>query len=123
MNIPVRVLFVDDSESDTQLALRALLRGGFLTVHARVENAKELKYALLGETWDAVVADFKMPNFFSGMDALKILKATGLDIPFILLSGAVGEETAVEVMKSGASDYVMKRNLARLAPALKRQLD
>src|ERR1019366_7731893 len=73
------------------------------------------------ERWDAVISDFKMPGF-TGMDALNIFRSTGLDIPFILVSGAIGEEIAVEAMKAGASDYLMKANLARLAPALEREL-
>jgi diguanylate cyclase (GGDEF)-like protein/PAS domain S-box-containing protein len=86
-----------------------------------VQIAADLETALAGERWDAVISDYKMPGF-TGMDALRIFRSTGLDIPFILISGTIGEETAVEAMKAGASDYLMKTSLARLAPALEREL-
>ena len=121
MNKPVKVLIVEDSEDDAKLALRALRQGGFDPTHRRVQTAAELESALAGEAWDAVLSDFNMPGF-TGMDALRIFRSTGLDIPFILISGTIGEETAVNAMKAGASDYVMKKSLARLAPALEREL-
>ena len=121
MNKPVKVLIVEDSEDDAKLALRALRRGGFDPTYRRVQTAAELETALAQERWDAVISDFKMPGF-TGMDALRIFRSTGLDIPFILISGTIGEETAVDAMKAGASDYVMKKSLARLAPALEREL-
>jgi PAS domain S-box-containing protein len=121
MSKPVKILVVEDSESDTKMIVRALRRGGFDPAHKRVQDAAALEATLGQEHWDAVVSDLKMPGF-SGADALSILQSAGLDIPFILISGAVGEEVAVEAMKSGASDYVMKNNIARLAPALERQL-
>ena len=80
-----------------------------------------LKSALAGEQWDAVISDFRMPGF-TGMDALGILRSTGIDLPFIIVSGTIGEEIAVEAMKAGANDYVMKTSLARLAPSLDREL-
>jgi len=118
---PVKILVVDDSEDDAKLALRALRVGGFDPTSRRVQTAAELEAALAREPWDAVISDFKMPGF-TGMDALGIFRSTGLDIPFILISGTIGESTAVEAMKAGASDYLMKKNLARLAPALEREL-
>jgi len=121
MNKQVKVLIVEDSEDDAKLALRALRRSGFGPTYRRVQTAAELETALAEERWDAVISDFKMPGF-TGMDALRILRSTGLDIPFILISGTIGEETAVDAMKAGASDYVMKKSLARLAPALEREL-
>jgi len=121
VNKPVKVLIVEDSEDDAKLALRALRRGGFEPTHRRVQTAAELEIALAGERWDAVISDYKMPGF-TGMDALRIFRSSGLDIPFILISGTIGEETAVEAMKAGASDYLMKASLARLAPALEREL-
>ena len=121
MNKPVKVLLVEDSEDDAKLALRALRHGGFDPTHRRVQTAAELETALAQERWDAVISDFQMPGF-TGMDALRIFRSTGLDIPFILVSGTIGEETAVDAMKAGASDYVMKTSLARLAPALEREL-
>ncbi|MDP2239011.1 MAG: EAL domain-containing protein [Burkholderiales bacterium] len=121
MNKPVIVLIVEDSEDDAKLALRALRRGGFDPTYRRVQTAAELETALAQEHWDAVISDYKMPGF-TGIDALRIFRSTGLDIPFILVSGTIGEETAVDAMKAGASDYMMKKNLARLAPALEREL-
>src|SRR5450759_5367515 len=121
VNKPVKVLIIEDSEDDAKLALLALRRGGFDPTSRRVQTAAELETALAQERWDAVISDFKMPGF-TGMDALRIFRSTGLDIPFILISGTIGEETAVDAMKAGASDYVMKKSLARLAPALEREL-
>jgi diguanylate cyclase (GGDEF)-like protein/PAS domain S-box-containing protein len=121
VNKPVKVLMVEDSEDDATLALRALRHGGFNPTHRRVQTGTDLKAALAEERWDAVISDFQMPGF-SGMDALGIFRSTGLDIPFILVSGTIGEETAVNAMKGGASDYVMKNGLVRLAPALEREL-
>jgi len=121
VNKPVKVLIVEDSEDDAKLALLALRRGGFDPTSRRVQTAAELETALAQERWDAVISDFKMPGF-TGMDALRIFRSTGLDIPVILISGTIGEETAVDAMKAGASDYVMKKSLARLAPALEREL-
>ena len=121
MNKPVKILIVDDSEDDAKLVLLALRGGGFAPTYRRVQTAAELETALTQEGWDAVISDFNMPGF-TGMDALRIFRSTGLDSPFILISGAIGEETAVKAMKAGASDYVMKQSLALLAPALEREL-
>jgi diguanylate cyclase (GGDEF)-like protein/PAS domain S-box-containing protein len=121
VNKPVKVLIIEDSEDDAKLALRALRVGGFDPTYRRVQTAADLETALAQERWDAVISDFKMPGF-TGMDALRIFRFTGLDIPFILISGTIGEETAVDAMKAGASDYLMKKSLARLAPALEREL-
>jgi diguanylate cyclase (GGDEF)-like protein/PAS domain S-box-containing protein len=121
VNKPVKVLIVEDSEDDARLALWALRRGGFEPTYRRVQTAADMETALAEERWDAVMSDFMMPGF-TGLDALRIFRSTGLDIPFILVSGTIGEETAVDAMKAGASDYVMKKSLARLAPALEREL-
>ena len=121
MSKPVKILIVEDSEDDAKLALRALRRGGFDPTYRRVQTAVDLEAALAQERWDAVISDFNMPGF-TGMDALRIFRSTGLDIPFILISGTIGEATAVDAMKAGASDYIMKKSLARLAPALEREL-
>jgi diguanylate cyclase (GGDEF)-like protein/PAS domain S-box-containing protein len=118
---PLRVLLVEDSEDDAKLVLRALRRGGFDPTWCRVQTAAELETALARERWDAVISDFRMPGF-TGIDALRIFRSTGLDIPFILISGTMGESAAVNAMKAGASDYIMKESLARLAPALEREL-
>jgi PAS domain S-box-containing protein len=115
------LLFVEDCEDDVALILLALQNGGFDPTHKTVENAADLKAMLRLERWDAILSDYRMPSF-SGTDALRILRATGLDIPFILISGAIGEEAAVDAVKDGAGDYVMKTNLTRLCPALDRQI-
>ena len=118
---PIKILLVEDSEDDAKLTLRALRQGGVDAAHQRVDSAAAMQAALERETWDAVISDYSMPGF-TGLDALRIFNRAGLDIPFILVSGAVGEEIAVEAMRCGAGDYVMKRDLARLAPALAREL-
>jgi diguanylate cyclase (GGDEF)-like protein/PAS domain S-box-containing protein len=122
VNKSVNILIVDDSEDDAQLVLLALRGGGFVPTFRRVQTAAELESALTQEAWDAVISDFNIMRGFTGMDALRIFRATGLDSPFILISAAIGEETAVNAMKAGASDYVMKQSLALLAPALEREL-
>ncbi|SHM72073.1 response regulator [Rhizobacter sp. OV335] len=121
MSMPVNILVVEDSEDDARLVTRVLSRGGFVPTCRRVQSLAALQEAFEQEHWDAVLSDFRMPQF-SGIDALNAFRARDLDIPFIFVSGTIGEEIAVEAMKAGASDYVMKQNLARLAPVLKREL-
>jgi PAS domain S-box-containing protein len=121
MNKKIKVLVVEDSEDDTRLAMRMLQRGGFEPHYRRVQDVRSLSAALREQRWDAVLSDFRLPGF-NGVDALRIFRESGLDIPFIFVSGTIGEETAVEAMKAGASDYVMKQNLARLAPVMEREL-
>jgi diguanylate cyclase (GGDEF)-like protein/PAS domain S-box-containing protein len=118
---PVRVLVVEDSEDDAKAAVRLLQRGGFEVQFERVDTAYALEEALSRHSWDAVIADQRMPHF-TGLQALKIVRENGSDIPFILVSGTVGEEIAVDVMKAGANDFVLKRNLSRLAPVIEREL-
>jgi len=117
----VKILVVEDSEDDAKLAMRALRQGGFVPTFLRVENVEALRAALAREHWDAVLSDFRLPGF-SGVEALEVFRGSGLDIPFIFFSGTIGEETAVSAMKAGASDFVMKQNMARLAPVLDREL-
>jgi PAS domain S-box-containing protein len=117
----VRILVVEDSDDDAKLAMRILRKDGFQPTYRRVQDVQALKAAFDQERWDAVLSDFRLPGF-NGVEALEIFRATGLDIPFIFFSGTIGEETAVAAMKAGASDYVMKQDMARLAPALKREL-
>ena len=121
MRRAVKILVVEDSEDDAKLAMRALRQGGFVPTYLRVENAEALRAAFEREHWDAVLSDFRLPGF-NGVEALEVFRDTGLDIPFIFFSGTIGEETAVAAMKAGASDYVMKQNMARLAPVLEREL-
>ncbi|HUG22505.1 hybrid sensor histidine kinase/response regulator [Piscinibacter sp.] len=117
----VRVLVVEDSEDDAKLVVRTLQRGGFAPTYRRVQDIESLRRAFREERWDAVLSDFRMPSF-TGVEALAVFRSFGLDIPFIFVSGTIGEEVAVEAMKAGASDYVMKQNLARLAPVMEREL-
>jgi len=121
MSGPIRVLFVEDSEDDAELLLLAMRTGGYEPIVARVETAAAMQAALGKQAWDLILSDHSMPQF-SGPAALAILQASGLDLPFIIVSGAIGEETAVAAMKAGAHDYVMKGNLARLVPAIEREL-
>jgi signal transduction histidine kinase len=118
----VRVLFVEDSEDDAALVARHLERSGFSLQYFRVDTRESFENALNNAPWDVVISDHSMPKF-SSMDALRVLKAREVDCPFIIVSGTIGEETAVEAMRAGAHDYVLKGNLARLGPALQRELD
>jgi len=117
----LRILQVEDSADDAELILRQLRQGGFEVQALRVETAEAMREALETGEWDIIFSDYQVPGF-GGLQALEVLKASGLDIPFILISGAVGEEIAVSVMKSGAHDYLQKGHLARLAPAVEREL-
>jgi signal transduction histidine kinase/FixJ family two-component response regulator len=118
---PLRVLIVEDSKDDALLLVRDLRRGGYEPDYERVDTPEAMKDALDRREWDVVVSDYVMPHF-SAPDALALLKERGLDLPFIILSGAVGEETAVEVMRAGAHDYLLKSNTARLCPAIEREM-
>jgi signal transduction histidine kinase len=117
----LRVLIVDDSENDAIVLLHALRKADYHPIYERVWSASAMKAALQGQSWEIVISDFHMPGF-GGLEALQLLKESGLDTPFILVSGLVGEETAVAAMKAGAQDYIMKRNLGRLIPAIEREL-
>jgi PAS domain S-box-containing protein len=121
MSKPLRVLLVEDSEDDAALLLRELKRGGYEPAWERVETAAAMKAALDRGEWDIVIADYALPQF-SAPAALLVLREKGLDLPFIIVSGSIGEEVAVDGMKAGANDYVMKDKPARLAPAIEREL-
>jgi PAS domain S-box-containing protein len=117
----IRLLQIEDSESDAALNIRAMERAGFEVEFQIVSTGEEMREALSRYVFDLVLSDHNLPQFDSP-SALAIFKEKGLDIPFIVVSGAIGEETAVMLMKSGAQDYVMKGNLARLAPVVEREL-
>ncbi len=121
MPIPAHVLIVEDSEDDLLLLLHTLRRGGYAPDYVCVQTAAEFTAALESGAWDLVISDFSLPQF-SGIAALKLLKDSGRDLPFIMVSGAIGEETAVAVMRAGAQDYVMKGNLTRLTSVVEREL-
>ena len=121
MSTPLRVLVVEDSEDDLALLIRELTRGGFEPIYERIETTEEMSDALKRREWDIVIADYVLPKF-SGIQALKVLKDSGLDLHFILVSGMIGEETAVEAMRAGAHDYLLKYNFTRLISVIKREL-
>src|SRR4051794_12868828 len=121
MSEPLHVLIVEDSEDDTLLVLRALRKGGYEPVYERVDSANAMAAALARQPWDIVIADHLMPQF-DAPTALSLLKKGGYDLPFIIVSGSIGEELAASAMKLGAQDYVMKGNLTRLCPAIEREL-
>jgi DNA-binding NtrC family response regulator len=121
MNKQLKVMLVEDSEDDALLVLRELRKGGYDPVSERIETPEAMKVALQKQKWDIIISDYFMPGF-SGPAALRLLKESGFDLPFIIVSGKIGEDTAVEVMKAGAHDYILKENMTRLAPAIKREL-
>jgi PAS domain S-box-containing protein len=117
----LRVLIVEDSENDALLVVRELKQGGYEVDYERVETPEGLEKALAASEWDVVVSDYRMPRF-GALEALRIARDAGSDAPFIVVSGKVGEEAAVEVMKAGADDFLTKDNLARLCPTVQRGL-
>ncbi len=121
MEVPLHVLIVEDSEDDALLLVRELRRGGFEPAFERVDTPNALRAALARQEWDILFADYSMPHF-SGTAALALVRERGLDLPFIFVSGTIGEDTAVEAMRAGAQDYVTKGNLKRLLPAVEREL-
>ncbi len=121
MRQPLNLLVVEDSPDDLVFIIRELQRGGYEPVYQRVETAEEFTAALARGGWEAVIADYSLPQF-SAMEALELLQASGIDLPFLIVSGAIGEEMAVEAMKSGAHDFIVKSSLARLVPAVEREM-
>ncbi len=117
----LQILFVEDSPDDVQLSLRELKRGGYEVDFERVETVEAMQAALESKIWDLILCDFSMPKF-NAPRALEVLKASGLDLPFIIISGTIGEETAVAALKAGAHDFLVKGSLARLIPAIEREL-
>ena len=118
---PLRVLLVEDSENDALLLLRELGRAGYEVEHVRVHTAEAMREALQSP-WEVIISDYRMPRF-SAMEALQMASASGSDAPFIVVSGRIGEDVAVEAMRCGAYDYVMKSNLARLPRTVERGLE
>ena len=117
---PLRALIAEDSEDDALLLARHLQQGYELT-HLRVDTPDGLRQALQQGEWDVVLSDHSMPNFDS-FDALQIVRQSGRDLPFIIVSGTMGEDLAVEAIKAGVNDYLLKNNLKRLLPAIEREL-
>jgi CheY-like chemotaxis protein/anti-sigma regulatory factor (Ser/Thr protein kinase) len=121
MSTPLRVLIVEDSEDDASLLIRALKSGGYEPSYERVDTPEAMSAALSERAWDLIISDYVMPRF-SGLNALKMAQAMRNDIPFIMVSGKTGEDIAVEAMKAGAHDYIMKDRLVRIVPAIEREL-
>ena len=117
----LRLLLVEDNQDDAALLERHFRRNGFDLRMTRVETASEMHDAIVREAPDLIIADYNLPNF-SGPEALQLTRSSGHDLPFIMMSGAISEETAVESMRAGAQDYVTKQNLARLIPVVEREL-
>jgi len=121
MNTTLRILNVEDSENDSFLIIHEIEKGGYVVECERIDTAETMKAALEEKKWDIILSDYRMPHF-NGIEALTIVNNSGIDIPFIVISGTIGEEIAVEMMKVGAHDYLMKNNLQRLLPAIEREL-
>jgi len=121
MSKSLRVLIVENSEDDTQLILHELKGGGYEPNFERVDTREEMIEALNKQAWDIILCDYVMPNF-SGLEAVKLLQGKELDIPFIVISGKIGEDIVAVTMKAGAHDYIGKGNLMGLAPAIDREL-
>src|SRR5687767_13437081 len=117
----LRVLIVEDSEFDAQMMVGLLRKAGYEVAYERIESGEAMEAALQKTPWDVILADYNLPQF-NAPSALDIVKKSGLDIPFIIVSGGIGEDIAVEAMKAGAHDYLMKGNLHRLVPAVEREL-
>ncbi len=118
----LRVLIVEDSEVYVSLIIRELKKGGYNPVYERVETAAAMKKALKEKQWDIILCDYSLPKF-NAPSAIALLKESNIDIPLIVVTGAIGEETAAECMRLGAQDYIMKGNLSRLCPAIARELE
>jgi len=121
MSTPLKILVVEDSEDDLFLLLHELRKSGLEPEYISVCTPQTMSSALAERDWDVITSDYNMPGF-SALAALDILQSSGLDLPFIVVSGKIGEDQAVAAMKAGAHDYVMKQNLSRLAPAIEREL-
>ncbi len=117
----LRAIIVEDSDDDTELLRRELVRGGFELVFERVQTAPDLEAAIRHGEWDIIFSDWTMPQF-SAPRALEVVKQQELDIPFIIVSGTIGEDVAVEALRSGANDFFPKNRLTLLVPAIEREL-
>jgi len=117
----LRLLLLEDSPEDEELLLHELRLHGYEFSHVRVETREEFSRALEAEPWDAIISDYMLPGF-TGLEAFARVQQRGLDVPFILVSGTIGEETAIEAMKAGVHDFLLKDRLGRLGPALAREL-
>lgn len=121
INPPIRLLYVEDSPDDAELVVIALQQAGLRLTWKRVETETETRIAVSTQKWDVILSDFSLPGF-GAVAALNIVRAADSDVPFIVVSGTVGEDFAVEMMRAQANDYVLKNNLVRLAPAVRREI-
>jgi PAS domain S-box-containing protein len=121
MKPKLRILVIEDSEDDALLVLHQMKKGSYDIEYERIVTAEGMRAALKEKPWDIILSDYQMPHF-NGLEALTVLKESGTDIPLIVISGAIGEDIAVETMRNGAQDYIMKNNLQRLLPAVEREL-
>jgi PAS domain S-box-containing protein len=121
MGKSLRVLLIEDSEGDAQLLLRELRRSGYEAEFERVETREAMQVVLTEKTWDVILSDYTLPKF-DALQALEVLKASRFDLPFIIISGSIGEETAVAALKAGANDFFIKGNFAKLGLAIEREL-
>ena len=117
----LKVLIIDDSEDDFELILRELKHSGYDPESERVDLEKAMTKALNNSSWDVIISDYSMPHF-TGIEALQIYHELKLDIPFIIISGVIGDDLAVDIVKLGAHDYILKDNLRRLRGVLEREL-
>ena len=118
---PLHILIIEDNEDDALLVLRAIRRGGYDPISQRVDSPDALHEVLFSQPWEIIITDYRMPQF-TAVDALNILQESGLDLPFIVLSGEISEQQAIDLMRAGADDYLMKGQLARLLPVIEREL-
>jgi two-component sensor histidine kinase len=121
MSEPLRVLHIEDSHSDAAFTDRFLTKAGYAVYSERVVNAQEMQAALAKQPWDLIIADYRLPHF-DAASALSLLHESGCDIPFIVVSGAIGEELAAAIMRAGAQDYLLKDDMSRFAPAVEREI-
>lgn len=121
MKRPIRILIIDDSESDARLLVEELKYSGYDPEFVRVDTKEEVIKAFKNFTWDIVLCDYHMPTM-SGLDVLEIYKQSGIQAPFIMSSGSIGDDLAVDIVKKGAHDYVLKGNLKRLSGAIEREI-
>lgn len=121
MNKLLRILIVEDSEDDALLVVLELKRAGYDVSFERVQTEAAMDAALSKEKWDIIISDYVLPNF-SGPAALRLLQRKGIDLPFIIVSGKIGEDIAVEAVRAGAHDYLMKNNLKRLVVSVEQEM-
>ncbi|PTL82072.1 ATP-binding protein [Vitiosangium sp. GDMCC 1.1324] len=121
MSTPLRLLLIEDFEDDALVVLRELKRSGYDVTHTRVETADAMTRALETATWDAIIADYSLPRF-DALAAFALVQKRGLDVPFLIVSGQIGEDTAVAAMRAGVHDFLLKDRLSRLGPAVAREL-